>query len=110
MKSSENALRSASTVLAVCGSSLSTTLLPRRNISASLLLKRNSSGRRTDWLWPDLNTRVVAMLRLFMDMVLRSRRGCALPRQYRRKESIGVVRGGAEFEEAAGGERDLVPR
>ena len=41
------------------GFSRSTTSLPRRKISTSSLAKRNSFGKRTAWLFPDLNTLAV---------------------------------------------------
>lgn len=34
---------------------------------------------------------------------------CVLPRQHRRKKTVGVVYSRAEFEEAAGGKRDFMP-
>src|SRR4029078_506152 len=41
--------------------SLSTSSSPRRNISSSLPRTRNSFGKRTAWLFPDLKTRATAM-------------------------------------------------
>src|SRR6267154_4404843 len=41
--------------------SFSTSSSPRRKISSSLLFTRNSCGSLTAWLFPDLNTRAVAI-------------------------------------------------
>ena len=47
--------------------SLRITSSPRRNISTSSVSKRNSFGRRTAWLFPDLNTRAVPMSEVYTE-------------------------------------------
>jgi len=56
------------TLAPVLSASRSTISSPRRKISTSLPLNRNSFGKRTAWLLPDRNTRV-AMTSLFLSCV-----------------------------------------
>ena len=88
MKSSGKLVKISKACPAVRGPSRNTTSSPRRKISTSLVLKRNSLGKRMAWLLPDRKTLAVGTLealqkRIYLSVYTRegtvSLRLCDLP-------------------------------